>query len=189
MRRLLSAVFPRANAKALRSAALLTLLLVLVAHGFCFTNLTYSGASVMLNAAKGSSAQISSGAFLLPIYWRIRGAIASPLWVGLLSAAYLSLASALICGLLHLASPYLIAMLSGAMALSPAVLAAFAGSIHTADSLFLAVLLAVCAVVLCLRVRAGALLGALVLAGAGSLRTRFLPFPDLALPAPVAPVR
>ena len=73
MRRLLSAVFPRANAKALRSAALLTLLLVLVAHGFCFTNLTYSGASVMLNTAKGSSAQISSGAFLLPIYWRIRG--------------------------------------------------------------------------------------------------------------------
>lgn len=169
MRRLLSAVFPRANAKALRSAALLTLLLVLVAHGFCFTNLTYSGASVMLNAAKGSSAQISSGAFLLPIYWRIRGAIASPLWVGLLSAVYLSLTSALICGLLHLASPYLIAMLSGAMALSPAVLAAFAGSIHTADSLFLAVLLAVCAVVLCLRVRAGALLGALVLAGAQAL--------------------
>ena len=40
MHRLLSAVFPRANAKALRSAALLTLLLVLVAHGFCFTNLT-----------------------------------------------------------------------------------------------------------------------------------------------------
>ena len=172
MRRLLSAVFPRANAKALRSAALLTLLLVLVAHGFCFTNLTYSGASVMLNAAKGSSAQISSGAFLLPIYWRIRGAIASPLWVGLLSAAYLSLASALICGLLHLASPYLIAMLSGAMALSPAVLAAFAGSIHTADSLFLAVLLAVCAVVLCLRVRAGALLGVLVLAGAQALDRR-----------------
>ena len=169
MRRLLSAVFPRASAKALRSAALLTLLLVLVAHGFCFTNLTYSGASVMLNAAKGSSAQISSGAFLLPIYWRIRGAIASPLWVGLLSAAYLSLASSLICGLLNLSSPYLIAMLSGAMALSPSVLAAFAGSIHTADSLFLAVLLAVCAVVLCLRVRAGALLGALVLAGAQAL--------------------
>ena len=45
MRRLLSAVFPRASAKALRSAAFLTLLLVLVAHGFCFTNLTYSGAS------------------------------------------------------------------------------------------------------------------------------------------------
>ncbi len=168
MRRLLSAVFPRASAKALRSAALLTLLLVLVAHGFCFTNLTYSGASVMLNAAKGSSAQISSGAFLLPIYWRIRGAIGSPLWVGLLSAAYLSLASALICGLFNLASPYLIAMLSGAMALSPSVLAAFAGSIHTADSLFLAVLLAVCAVVLCLRVRSNCLARS-VLAGAQAL--------------------
>ena len=66
MRRLLSAVFPRASAKALRSAALLTLLLVLVAHGFCFTNLTYSGASVMLNAAKGSSTNAAMPAKLGP---------------------------------------------------------------------------------------------------------------------------
>lgn len=176
MNRLLSSVFPRANAKALRRAALLTLVLVLTAHGFCFMNLTYSGASVMLNAAKGSSTQLSSGAFLLPLYWRVRGAIGAPMWVGLLSAVYLSLSAALISGLLGLSSPYLIAMLGGAMALSPSVLAVFAGSIHTADALFLAVLLAVCAVVLCLRVRAGALLGALVLAAAQALDRSALAF-------------
>ena len=169
MNRILASVFPRANAKALRTAALLTLALVLAAHGFCFMNLTYSGASVMLNAAKGSASQIASGSFLLLTYWRIRGAISAPLWVGLLSAGYLSLSAALVCGLLGLSSPVLVAMLSGAVALSPSVLAVFAGSIHTADAQFLAVLLSVCAVVLCLRVRAGALFGALVLAAAQAL--------------------
>lgn len=169
MNRFLASVFPRASAKALRTAALLTLALVLVAHGFCLMNLTYSGSSVMLNAAKGNSEQIASGAFLMPAYWHIRGAIVSPFWVGLLSAAYLALTAALVCGLLGLSSPYLVVMLSGALALSPAVLTAFAGSIHTADALFLAVLLAACAAVLCLRVRAGALLGALMLAAAQAL--------------------
>ena len=83
----LTSIFPGANPKNLRRIAVLALAMVFVAHGFCFFNLTYSGQSVMLNAAKGSSSQISSGAFLLPMYWRVRGAISAPLWVGLLSAA------------------------------------------------------------------------------------------------------
>ena len=48
----LSTVFPGASPKALRKTAVLTLILALAAHGFCFFNLTYSGESVMLNAAK-----------------------------------------------------------------------------------------------------------------------------------------
>ncbi len=176
MKRFLSSVFPRADIRAMRHAALLTLVLAAVAHAFCFTNLTYSGASVMLNAAKGNSAQISSGAFLMPLYWRVRGAIGAPLWVGLLSGCYLALTAALVCGLLALASPYLVAMLSGAFALSPCVLAVFAGSIHTADAAFLAMLLAACAAVFCLRVRGGTPLGALLLAAAQALDRSALSF-------------
>ena len=100
----LSTVFPGASPKALRKTAVLTLILALAAHGFCFFNLTYSGESVMLNAAKGSASQIASGAFLMPLYWRVRGAISAPLWVGLLSSCYLSLTVGLLCGLLGLAS-------------------------------------------------------------------------------------
>ncbi|MFR6027201.1 MAG: hypothetical protein ACLUMK_11895 [Christensenellales bacterium] len=162
----LSTVFPGASPKALRKTAVLALILALAAHGFCFFNLTYSGESVMLNAAKGSASQIASGAFLMPLYWRVRGAISAPLWVGLLSSCYLSLTVVLLCGLLGLASPYLIAMLAGSVVLSPSVLSIFAGSIHTADAAFLAFLLASCAAVFCLRVRAGTLLGALLLAAA-----------------------
>ena len=154
----LSTVFPGASPKALRKTAVLALILALAAHGFCFFNLTYSGESVMLNAAKGSASQIASGAFLMPLYWRVRGAISAPLWVGLLSSCYLSLTVVLLCGLLGLASPYLIAMLAGSVVLSPSVLSIFAGSIHTADAAFLALLLASCAAVFCLRVRAGTLL-------------------------------
>ena len=165
----LSTVFPGASPKALRKTAVLALILALAAHGFCFFNLTYSGESVMLNAAKGSASQIASGAFLMPLYWRVRGAISAPLWVGLLSSCYLSLTVVLLCGLLGLSSPYLIAMLAGSVVLSPSVLSILAGSIHTADAAFLAFLLASCAAVFCLRVRAGTLLGALLLAAAHAL--------------------
>ena len=172
----LSTVFPGASPKALRKTAVLALILALAAHGFCFFNLTYSGESVMLNAAKGSASQIASGAFLMPLYWRVRGAISAPLWVGLLSSCYLSLTVVLLCGLLGLASPYLIAMLAGSVVLSPSALSIFAGSIHTADAAFLAFLLASCAAVFCLRVRAGTLLGALLLAAAQALDRSSLSF-------------
>ena len=58
--------FPRADGKAMRQTALMTFLLVLAAHAFCFLNLTFSGASVMFNAAKGADAQIASGVYLQP---------------------------------------------------------------------------------------------------------------------------
>lgn len=112
----------------------------------------------------------------MPLYWRVRGAISAPLWVGLLSSCYLSLTVVLLCGLLGLASPYLIAMLAGSVVLSPSVLSIFAGSIHTADAAFLAFLLASCAAVFCLRVRAGTLLGALLLAAAQALDRSSLSF-------------
>ena len=165
----LSTIFPGASPKALRKTAVLALILALAAHGFCFFNLTYSGESVMLNAAKGSASQIASGAFLMPLYWRVRGAISAPLWVGLLSSCYLSLTVVLLCGLLGLASPYLIAMLAGSVVLSPSVLSIFAGSIHTADAAFLAFLLASCAAVFCLRVRAGSFISLLLSRRIGDL--------------------
>ncbi len=156
--------FPRADGKAMRQTALMTFLLVLAAHAFCFLNLTFSGASVMFNAAKGADAQIASGVYLQPFYWRVRGAVSVPILVGLLSAAALSLTGALLSALLGIKRLPLCAMLAGALALSPAVLVAFAGSVHTADALFLAMLLAACAAALCLRIRVGFMPASLLLA-------------------------
>lgn len=172
----LSTVFPGASPKALRKTAVLALILALAAHGFCFFNLTYSGESVMLNAAKGSASQIASGAFLMPLYWRVRGAISAPLWVGLLSSCYLSLTVVLLCGLFGLASPYLIAMLAVRSCFRRPRSPSLPGRFTPPTQRFSAFLLASCAAVFCLRVRAGTLLGALLLAAAQALDRSSLSF-------------
>ena len=169
MRSALLDAFPRADEKSMRQTALMTFLFVLAAHAFCFLNLTFSGASVMLNAAKGADAQVASGVYLQPFYWRIRGAVSVPILVGLLSALALSLTGAVLSALLGIKRLPLCAMLAGSLALSPAVLVAFAGSVHTADALFFAMLFAVCAAALCLRIRVGFMPGALLLAAAQAL--------------------
>lgn len=169
MNSILLDAFPLADKKAMRRTMLMTFLFVLAAHAFCFLNLTFSGASIMFNAAKGADAQIASGVYLQPFYWRVRGAISVPILVGLLSALYLSLTGAVLSALLGIRRLPLCAMLAGSLALSPAVLVAFASSIHTADALFLAMLLAVCAAALCLRIRVGFMPGALLLAAAQAL--------------------
>ena len=169
MNSILLDAFPRADKKAMRQTALMTFLLVLAAHAFCFLNLTFSGASVMFNAAKGADAQIASGVYLQPFYWRVRGAVSAPILVGLLSALFLSLTGAVLSALLGVKRLPLCMMLAGSLTLSPAVLVAFAGSLHTADALFLAMLLAACAAALCLRIRVGFMPGALLLAAAQAL--------------------
>ena len=145
------------------------LLLLFAAHAFCFFNPTYSGASVMLNAAKGASGQTGGGQYLLPFYWRVRGAISAPLMVGMLSALYLAAAAVLTADLLGLRSRVLCFALCGAMTVNAGVTSLFAASLHTADAAFLAQLLSMAAIWLCLRVRLGWLPGALLLAASGAL--------------------
>lgn len=148
---------------------LLTLMLVFAAHAFCFFNLTYSGQSVMLNAAKGSASQTSGGQFLLPFYWRVRGAVSAPLLVGALSALYLAATLALTSGLLGLQSRALLFALCGALSVNAGVTSIFAASLHTADAAFLAQLLGTAGVCLCMRSRPGILPAAALLAAAQAL--------------------
>ena len=133
------------NRDALVRAAVYALLFLFAAHAFCFFNLTYSTQSVMINASKGTSAQIGGGQYLLTFYWRLRGAIAAPLWVGLLSAVYLTLSVGVAAWLLRLERPLSLFALCGAMTVNAAVIALFAGSLHTADATLLAALLSVLA--------------------------------------------
>lgn len=151
---------------ALRNAAAFSLLLMFAAHAFCFFNLTFSSGSVMLSVSSGRAAQITGGQFLQPLYFRLRGSISSPLWVGLLSALYLTLANAAIARLLALRRPLPLFMLCGAMTANAAVTSICAGALNTADAAFLSTLLAALAAVCCLRVRLGLLPGAVLLAAA-----------------------
>lgn len=150
----------------LTRTALYSVLLLLAAHAFCFFNLTYSSGSVMLHVANGRSAQIASGAYLQPIYWHIRGSISSPLFVGMLSMLYLTACSLITVYLLRITQNPALFALCAAMSVNAAVLSICAGSLHTADASFLALLLCAFACALCMRVRFGVIPGALVLTAA-----------------------
>lgn len=153
----------------LTRTALCSVLLLLAAHAFCFFNLTYSSGSVMLHVASGRSAQISSGAYLQPIYWKIRGSISSPLFVGMLSMLYLIASNLIAVYLLCITQKPALFALCAAMSVNAAVLSICAGSLHTADASFLALLLCSIACALCMRVRFGVIPGALVLTAALAL--------------------
>lgn len=132
-----------------------TLILLFAAHAFCFFNLTYSSPSVMFNAANGNTAQTGGGAWLQPFYWRIRGEVASPLMIGMLAAAYITLTALLAADLLQLSGILPLLMLCGAMTANSAVTSVFAAQLHIADALLLAPLLGVSGVFLAFRFRFG----------------------------------
>lgn len=160
---------PIPDAASLKQTALFSLVLLFAAHAFCFFNLTYSSGSVMLNISSGRSAQIAAGQYLLPIYARIRGSVSSPLFVGLLSALYLTCLNLLLVWLLGIEKPLARFMLCGATTVNAAVLSICAASLHTADAAFLAMLAAALSCAACLHLRLGVLPGALMLAGALAL--------------------
>ena len=154
---------------ALRNTAAFTLLFMFAAHAFCFFNLTFSSGSVMLSVSSGRSAQIAGGQFLQPLYFRLRGSISSPLFVGLLCTLFLTLINAVIARLLDRRRPLPLFALCGAMTANAAITSVCAGALNTADAVFLAMLLAALAAACCLRVRLGLFPGAVLLAASVSL--------------------
>lgn len=164
------------DSKALKRTALFSLLLFFAAHAFCFFNLTYSGASVMLDVSKSRTAQIESGSFLLPYYFRLRGMLSAPLWVGMLSALYLMLTAAVSAWLLRLQKPSHLFILCGAMTVNAALTSIFAASLHTADSMMLALLLCSLSACCCLRLRLGVVPGTALLCAALALDPGSLAF-------------
>lgn len=162
---------------AFRHTVLFTLLLFFAAHAFCFFNLTFTSGSVMLSVSSGYSAQIESGQFLQPLYWRIRGSLCAPLLVGLLSALYLALTNVVIAWLLGLNAPLFLIALCGIMTVNPAVTSIFAASLNTADAALLGMLLAALAAACCLRMRWwGVPISAMLLVAAQGLETTALSF-------------
>ena len=167
--------FP-SDSKLLKCTALCTLVVFFCAHAFCFFNLTYSGASVMLDVSKTRAAQIGAGRFLAPYYFQLRGSLSAPLWIGMLCAAYLTLTTAVSAMLLRLKKPAHLFILCGAMTANAAMTSLFAASMHTADAVLLTLLLSAFAACCCLRMRFGFLPGAMLLCAAMALDPSALAF-------------
>ena len=154
---------------ALIRAAASALFFLFCAHAFCFFNLTYSGDAVILSAAKNSQEQLLSGQFLLPLYFRLRGAVASPMWIGLLSALYLALTACVLLWLLRITQPLLCIALCGLLVVNPAAVSVCAGSLHAADAPFLGLLLASCGALISMRSRLGFIPGACLFAASAAM--------------------
>ena len=159
-----------------KHTALLSLALFFAAHAFCFFNLTYSGASVALNVSSIRAGLIEGGQFLAPYYFRLRGTLSAPLWVGMLSALYLALSSIIMAWLLDFKKTGHLLILCGSLAVNAALTSLFAASLHTSDASMLALLLCSISVASCLRLRFGFIPGAALLAAAMALDPGALSF-------------
>ena len=74
-------MFISIDEKRARSTIMFTLLFMFCAHAFCYANLSFSGASVMVDVSRGSASLTADGQFLATLYWRVRGALSAPLLV------------------------------------------------------------------------------------------------------------
>lgn len=137
------------NKYSVKLTLLFTLLLMFCGHAFCYTNLSFSGASVMVDAGKANASLIADGQFLTTLYWRIRGSLSAPFIVGLLSTVYLAVGALLIVDMLELSHPLSLFALCGSLALNVSVTAINAAQLHMADVYFLAFFFSVLGAWLC----------------------------------------
>ena len=145
---------PRAS----RLACLFTLAFSLLAHGYRYLSMSFSGDAMLLSQAGEEAYQISLGRFLQPVYWQIRGTITAPLTIGLFAAAFLMVSACLIADLLAIRRPAHIALLCGILAASETMYISNATYLPWTDVYMLAMALCVLGVYAFFRLRFGFLL-------------------------------
>ena len=122
-------------------AVLFFLLVYSAAHAFCFFNLTFANQSVILNSNNGFGERIASGQYLQGIYFRLRGGLASPFFIGLLSGCCLLGACLLLGDTLGLHEPLWICSLIFCVVLHPALLTLHVNELIFSDATSMAILL------------------------------------------------
>ena len=152
------------------------------AHAFCYANLTFSGRSVMIDAASGYSEYLRQGQFLIPYYLKLRGSLSAPSLIGMLSYGYLALSAWLILCLLGIRGRLASCAVCASLLLLMPVTAINASMLHLADTYFLSLLLSVLSCMFCLGARWGFLPASVLSVCTLALQPSMLPvFPALLL--------
>lgn len=112
----------------------------LLAHGYRYLSMSFSGDAMLLSQVGEESYQISLGRFLQPVYWRIRGYITAPLLIGLFATAFLCLSTAIIVNLFRLSRPLHIALACGVLAVNETIAVSNATYLPWTDVYMLALL-------------------------------------------------
>lgn len=138
----------------LKKIALYTLIFMVLLHGYRYVSLGFSHDSLAFAWQPDLEWQISLGRYMQPFYWWIiRGRIAAPFIVGVLSYGYMVGSVYGVASLLDLKAKTTLFLLSGLMCGSLAFVALDATYSHTADVYMLALMLNIAAAWLCLRGR------------------------------------
>ena len=136
----------------LKKIALYTLIFMALLHGYRYVSLGFSHDSLAFAWQPDLEWQISLGRYMQPFYWWIiRGRIAAPFIVGVLSYGYMVGSVYGVASLLDLKAKTTLFLLSGLMCGSLAFVALDATYSHTADVYMLALMLNIAAAWLCLR--------------------------------------
>lgn len=138
----------------LKKIALYTLIFMVLLHGYRYVSLGFSHDSLAFAWQPDLEWQISLGRYMQPLYWWIiRGRIAAPFIVGVLSYGYMVGSVYGVASLLDLKAKTSLFLLAGLMCGSLAFIALDATYSHTADVYMLALMLNIAAAWLCLRGR------------------------------------
>lgn len=138
----------------LKKIALYTLIFMALLHGYRYVSLGFSHDSLAFAWQPDLEWQISLGRYMQPFYWWIiRGRIAAPFIVGVLSYGYMVGSVYGVASLLDLKAKTSLFLLAGLMCGSLAFIALDATYSHTADVYMLALMLNIAAAWLCLRGR------------------------------------
>lgn len=136
----------------LKKIALYTLIFMALLHGYRYVSLGFSHDSLAFAWQPDLEWQISLGRYMQPFYWWIiRGRIAAPFIVGVLSYGYMVGSVYGVASLLDLKAKMTLFLLAGLMCGSLAFIALDATYSHTADVYMLALMLNIAAAWLCLR--------------------------------------
>lgn len=144
-----------------RLCALFTLCFSLLAHGYRYLSMGFSGDAMLLTQEGEAAFQIALGRFLQPVYWMIRGHITAPLTIGLFATAFLAVSAAITAQLLGITRPLHIALVCGAMVTNETLAASNATYLPWTDVYALSLMLSLLGVYVFSRRRRGWLLSPL----------------------------
>lgn len=130
-----------------------TLAFLLILHGFRFVSLGFSHDALAFAAPSDFVWKVSLGRYMQPVYWKIRGYVAAPYLVGLMTWLWLGISAVLVLRMTRVTGRLATVLACGVMASSQAIISANTGFIHETDTFMLALFLAVGAAYLCLHTR------------------------------------
>lgn len=128
---------------------LYTMLFMVVIHGYRFVSLGFSHDSLAFMAQSEFEWKISLGRFVQPLYWKIRGVVAAPYVVGIMSTLWLVLTAVMVDRVLELRTNAARFLIAGILASSTALIATNGTYIHEGDTFMLAFFLSAAAAWCC----------------------------------------